>query len=444
MRDEVTAFAARTAKRLGLAPPVDLSSVSETRDTIGREVAYLGPIELGSLAEGRRDGTIGTRLDQLLTARVGVLAIRPDEPGPESAGGLERTRAALAAADLHPTFLGSGAWPGSVDPFHVAVFYEGGRQPTTAPPEFRVAAIMTAFNERDIIRPSIQRLISQGFEVYLLNNWSQDDTVELVEDLVGHGLLAIENYPPGGRPEAYEWSDLLRRVAEVAADLPHDWVVHHDVDQRRESPWPEHSFRDALFTAQSWGFNCVDHTILEFRPIDDAFVDGTEVSEHLEHFEIVPAAATAIHVQAWKNDGQLVDLVASGGHDAQFDGRSTMPFNLVLRHYPVRSQRHGDLKVFRDRKPRYRSDELNKGWHHHYARLRSGHSFLYRPENLIRWRGHETVSEYLFPLIGQTGMVFPPPSPTDRARKRAIRALTRSGLAPLYVRARTLVNQRIR
>ncbi|MCZ2108550.1 MAG: glycosyltransferase [Dehalococcoidia bacterium] len=281
-----------------------------------------------------------------------------------------------------PWFVGRCPPNGSADVLAV-VPPDDAAQPAPAPETFRVAAVMTAFNERDIIRPSIERLISQGIEVYLIDNWSQDGTASLVQDLVGSGLIRVEVFPPDGRSPDYEWTMLLEHVADVAATLDHDWIIHHDVDQRRESPWPRFGYRDALYLVDQCGYNAVDHTILEFRPTDDRFVDGTEPSEHLRHFEFVPAAATAVHVQAWKNSRQRVDLAGSGGHDVRFPGRRVFPFNFVLRHYPIRSQRHGDLKVFRDRKPRYRSDELDKGWHFHYATMRTGHSFVRDPADLI-------------------------------------------------------------
>lgn len=317
-------------------------------------------------------------------------------------------------------------------------------QPESAPDGFRVAAVMTAFNERDIVRPSIERLIEQGIEVYLIDNWSQDDTSALVEDLVGNGLIRIETFPPEGRTPDYEWTMLLDHVAKVASTLEHDWIVHHDVDQRRESPWPEIGYRDALYLVDRSGYSAVDHTILEFRPTDDDFVDGTEPSDHLSCFEFVPAAATAVHVQAWKNNGQTVDLSGSGGHDATFPGRRVFPVNFVLRHYPIRSQRHGDLKVFRDRKPRYKVDEMEKGWHYHYSRLRTGHRFLRNPADLLQWEGAPTIETYMLPILGQVGMEFPEPDLTGRIRARFVRYLQMSGLAPTYVKVRNRLRRHLR
>ena len=43
----------------------------------------------------------------------------------------------------------------------------------------RVCAIMSAYNEADVIHESIQKLIQQEVDVYLLDNGSTDETVEI-------------------------------------------------------------------------------------------------------------------------------------------------------------------------------------------------------------------------------------------------------------------------
>jgi glycosyltransferase involved in cell wall biosynthesis len=292
---------------------------------------------------------------------------------------------------------------------------------------------MTAYNEVDIVRPSIERLLAQGIEVHLLDNWSTDGTGDAVADLVAPGRLTIERHPEGGRPEGYDWTGLLHKVSEVAAASDADWCVHHDVDQRRDSPWPGVSYRDALYRVQTTGWNAVDHTIFEFRPTDDDFVDGTEVSDHLRHFELVPAARSAAHVQAWRNE-RVVDLSETGGHDATFEGRRVFPLNFTLRHYPIRSQRHGDRKVFRDRVPRYAADEMARGWHYHYARLRHGHRFVLDPAGLHPYDETTFSADFMLPRVGQTGIPIREAGARNAAKAVGVEVLRRTGALPRLLR----------
>ncbi|HEU4931631.1 MAG TPA: hypothetical protein VFT48_06095, partial [Pyrinomonadaceae bacterium] len=65
-----------------------------------------------------------------------------------------------------------------------------------------------------------------------------------------------------------------------------------------------------------------------------------------------------------------------GGHEIRFNGRRAYPFRFLLKHYPVRSQAHGEKKIFRERKARWFPKERAGGWHTHYDHIYDGHSFV--------------------------------------------------------------------
>ena len=60
----------------------------------------------------------------------------------------------------------------------------------------------------------------------------------------------------------------------------------------------------------------------------------------------------------------------------RWEGRKVFPYKFLLKHYPVRSQRHGDKKILRDRQPRWSPAERAEGWHSQYDHVGAGHSFL--------------------------------------------------------------------
>src|SRR5262249_39232024 len=60
------------------------------------------------------------------------------------------------------------------------------------PDRFRVVAMMTAYNEEDILVPSIEKLANDGIGVYLIDNWSTDRTYELAQKMLGHGVIGLE------------------------------------------------------------------------------------------------------------------------------------------------------------------------------------------------------------------------------------------------------------
>lgn len=416
--DDLDRFAARLADRFGVGKVVRGAGVTlEPADPEDTIAIWTPPPDTSwrELSDGSLEALRRCTATLLVTAHQGFSPTGSDSP--------------------RPTFTGRAPATSPEGGDTLAVFVSDRYlDPEPAPPSFRVVAIMTAYNEADIIRPTVEGLIAQGIDVHLTDNWSRDGTPEMVEDLVGKGLLAIDRFPAGGRSDRYDWEGLLGHTAEVARSLDHDWCVHHDVDQRRDSPWPHLGYRDALWTAQRWGFDAVDHTLLEFRPTDDDFVPGTEVSDHLRHFEFTREARNTHHVQAWKND-QFVDLAGSGGHDVQFPGRSVFPFNFTLRHYSVRSQAHGEAKVFRDRSPRYRRDELRRGWHYHYAALRPGHAFVRDPASLLEYDPETFPADHLVPRLAQGAFPSAPPTLGERAKQAGAAALRAAGLLPAASRA---------
>ena len=271
---------------------------------------------------------------------------------------------------------------------------------------FKVIAIMTDYNESDIIYPSLCQLINNGIAVYLIDNWSTDDTASAASPLLGKGLIAIERFPSQNPSQSYDWQALLKRVEDVALTLDADWFIHHDVDEIRESPWPNLSLRDALCYADCLGFNAVDHTVLDFRPTDEAFPSGGDFSAYFRHWEFGRRRGHFNQIKAWKNLGVRVGLAVSGGHEAIFPGRRVFPYKFLLRHYPVRSQRHGEKKVLVDRKPRFnREEKITLGWHSQYDHIRTGHNFIYEPSALLPFDADTFYRDYLVERTSGIGIL---------------------------------------
>lgn len=312
------------------------------------------------------------------------------------------------------------------------------RLPETAavvvPRGFRVLAVVPVYNEADVVAPCVERLVAEGVEVHVIDNWSTDGTRDRIEHLVGNGVVAVERFPADAAPTRYLWRALLRRVEEVAAASGADWCILHDADERRSPPWPDRTLRDGLFEVSRRGFNAVNHTIVEFHPVDDGFVPGTDYEAYLRYWSPPRIAANRVQLKAWSAPGGRVDLHGSGGHEARFPGRRVFPYNFLLKHYPVRSQRHGEQKVFTDRKPRWDPEERKQQWHRHYDHVRPGHNFLKDPAAL-RLFGDGAPADLLFERITGEGALADDHDP-GRARARLVSALQAAGLRNAAVAVR--------
>ena len=356
------------------------------------------------------------------TGRPGVSVVaRPATP--------DQLAATLTEAGLEPTFTGSQPAVGGEARAVAIVDRRVNAALIPAPPGFRVLAIVTAFNEEDIIRSTIESLIGSGLDVHLIDNWSTDRTHEIAERFLGRGLVGLERFP--ATPSAtYDWGDLLSRVEEVAAASPSDWFIHHDSDERHLSPWPSRSLRDAIWAVQQSGFNAIDHTVLNFRPVDDGFVPGSDPEAYFRHFEFGTTPDDLHRIKAWRSTGGRVSLAASGGHEVRLPGRRVFPYKFLLKHYPIRSQAHGERKVLRERAARWNAAERARGWHVHYDAVAEGHRFLRSPHELREFDGR-TLERELITIISGVGLA---PRPVPRWATRTRLAATAYRLAAALLR----------
>jgi hypothetical protein len=245
-----------------------------------------------------------------------------------------------------------------------------------------VVALVVAYNEADIIAHSLRKLTDQGIGIYLLDNWSTDDTLAEAKRALGDGLIGHEAFPADGPSCPFDYEGLLRRQEQLHHELGADWYVRQDVDEIRDSPWVGVSLREGIRRVDRGGFNCVDHRILVFPPTDNAFVPGSDMEAHFRYCEPEAIAGNVLQQKTWKNVGQDVNLRAKAGHAAEFPGKWVFPIPFLLRHYPIRSQEHGRRKVLRERVPRYAPQECARGLHVQYAGVSETTCFIRNSDEL--------------------------------------------------------------
>jgi len=244
----------------------------------------------------------------------------------------------------------------------------------------RVVAIVAAYNEADIIEQTTRDLIEQGVDVYLLDNGSTDGTADRIRHLVGRGVLAIEQMSSDA--STFRLSDILRRKEQLAETLDADWFINHDADELREAPWAGVTLAEALEqVGRDW--NAVDFAVLNFWPTDDAFHPGDDLRHRFQYFELAQGW-DKLQIRCWKKRPG-VELVSTGGHEAKFDGQRVFPVRFLLRHYPIRSQAHGERKIFIDRTPRFAKTERELGWHVQYDGWTKGTRLVRDPSTLTKF-----------------------------------------------------------
>jgi glycosyltransferase involved in cell wall biosynthesis len=221
----------------------------------------------------------------------------------------------------------------------------------------RVVALMTVRNEELYIGRCIQHLVEQGVEICLIDNDSKDRTREIAEAYLGKGVLRIERIPFDG---SFELARILQNEERLAREIPADWFMHHDADEIREPPPGYRTLVDAVSDADRQGYNAINFDEYVFVPTrDDDGFEGTDYVSGMRYYYFFEPKPLR-RVNLWKNSGQTIDLISSGGHSVAFTGRKVFPRNFAMRHYIILSRQHA-IRKFGGRK--YPEQELARGWH---------------------------------------------------------------------------------
>lgn len=271
-------------------------------------------------------------------------------------------------------------------------------------PVGKVAAIMHGFNEADILPEVLDHLAAQGVEVHYFDNWSSDGSWELAQERLHQGQIVHCARFPEEANDQYQWHAQLSHTTAYAQTLDASWVMHHDADEIRVSPWPGLSLRDAIAFVDAMGYNAVDFTVLDFRFVAGRPPVTSNYERDLNHFEFGRRPGHFKQVKCWRNHA-LAELAGSGGHDVQFPGRKIYPLKFLLKHYPLRNEEQASRKIHRDRLPRFATEQQKYQWHHQYDAFTAVERVPgWNYKDLLPWHAAYFNTEYLIERISGIGL----------------------------------------
>jgi SAM-dependent methyltransferase len=277
-------------------------------------------------------------------------------------------------------------------------------KPVSVAQNFRVAAVIHTFNESDILPEVVEHLVSQGIEIHVFDNWSTDGSWELVNTLITLGKIRHAERFPSKSTDDYQWKLQLEKTAEYTSSLDADWVMHHDADEIRCSPWIDISLRDAFSWVDSLGYTAVDFTVIDFRFLTRQPKVSNNYQNNLNHFEFGRRPGHFEQIKAWKNLTK-VNLSTSGGHQAIFQGRNIFPLKFLMKHYPLRNALQANKKVFHDRLPRMVAEHKALGWHTQYDKFRAvGVVDGWDSYKLVPWHRTYFMTEFIVERISGIGL----------------------------------------
>lgn len=287
-------------------------------------------------------------------------------------------------------------------------FVPGGMSRLAAPRlAVRAIAFVPCFNEADIVSVTVSRLLTQGIDVHIIDNWSSDGSWEMLIDEFGpESRVTLERFPEAQGPD-FDWVGILDRIDHLAAQAPHQWILHVDADEQVDALSADLSLLDVLSIADSAGYDVIDFTLIDFRP--EAHERGPQASDsHVVgiptrwQFANRPGARTL--ERAWKNRRSPVRISDSGGHALGVPKR-VFPLNQILRHYPLRSPEQARRKIFRERLPRAAREKSQRGWHAQYDQYPADAAFVWSGAYLRDWDWH-TTTEWVVEFSTRVGIDF--------------------------------------
>ena len=240
----------------------------------------------------------------------------------------------------------------------------------------RITAFMTIRNERPYLRNCLSHLIANGIDYYIVDNESDDGTLDILkEPRFARHLVGLESYPFNG---VFEWEGLLS-VREAAADASDcDWVLSTAPDEIIH-PYSSETLHEAISRIAAAGYDAIDCDELVFLPIDQDYVSDLEDVQPLRHYywhRLEPGNL----VRARKRD-LAASHIKSGGHSLAGENLRLAPERLALRHYMFLSQEHA-LRKYPERQ--FPAAELKRGWHRQRANRDAGTFVFPDPSRLHR------------------------------------------------------------
>lgn len=226
----------------------------------------------------------------------------------------------------------------------------------------RIVAILSSYNEGRFIRACMEHYLQQGVDVYLLDNESTDNTVEIAREYLDRNLIGIESMPRDG---TFELTKQLLRKEEIADEIDADWFMHADPDEIRVSPSSDKTLVEAIEQVDREGYNAInfmEYTFLPVRESDDHennsfqqtmrwyYPYGPRHPHRLNAWKkqartwrgLRPLARELLRHKRWRVPS--VDLHSAGGHVVRFPGLKPYPIDFKLKHYIVLSLDHAIQK----------------------------------------------------------------------------------------------------
>lgn len=222
----------------------------------------------------------------------------------------------------------------------------------------KLTALLTIKNEEYYLKYCIENLIKQGFEIYLIDNGSIDNSLEIARKYLHKGIVKIDYIDTGG---VFKLEEILKFEENIANSYDSDWFMHCDADEIRLPHRPFKTIKDALIKVESLGYNAVNFHLFNFMPEDGKSYIGKNYEDEMKYYYFHSSEPFS-QIKLWKKTENLISFGTSGGHRVFFENMKIYPNPFILKHYIFLSKQHAIDKY--TKKSEYSQKEVQEyGWH---------------------------------------------------------------------------------
>lgn len=102
----------------------------------------------------------------------------------------------------------------------------------------KILAVISTYNDEDIIGQVLNYLVTQDVDILVLENWSTDNTEQIIKKIIStnsHNIF-LEKFPNTGPVKNHLWPDILNYKVNNNLSNNYDWIIHYDSDEIRQGP----------------------------------------------------------------------------------------------------------------------------------------------------------------------------------------------------------------
>ncbi|MCX8009673.1 MAG: glycosyltransferase family 2 protein, partial [Ignavibacteria bacterium] len=175
---------------------------------------------------------------------------------------------------------GTSHYPTTTQQIIPQFFYYLDRPKKTS--EFKILAIISTFNEEDIIECVLKDFNKNGIDVYIIDDGSTDSTVDIASKFLNINVINIEKFNSSSEKfekGKYNWELILKRKEVLASLLEYDWFIHADADEFFESPWLNSTLKESIFFVDSLNYNAIYFKLYNFRPYNNCLLYTSDAAD---------------------------------------------------------------------------------------------------------------------------------------------------------------------